>query len=83
LGQDSTPAAEDNYDIYAAVVTGLSGTPVLGTPVLLAAGDGAAGSMGNRFPVIDGNLVAWSYHWGDAQPDRSIHVHCETAPLIQ
>jgi len=62
-GQDSTPAAEDNYDIYAAVVTGLSGTPVLGTPVLLAAGDGAAGSMGNRFPVIDGNLVAWSYHW--------------------
>ena len=63
-GQDSTPATEDNYDIYAAVVTGLSSTPVLGAPVLLAAGDGGTG-RGNRFPVIDGNLVAWSYHWGD------------------
>jgi hypothetical protein len=63
-GQDSTPAAEDNYDIYGAVVTGLSSTPVLGTPVLLAAGDGVFN--GNRFPVIDGNLVAWSYHWGDS-----------------
>ena len=63
--QDSTPSAEDGYDIYAAVVTGLSAnSPVLGAPVLLAANDGA--SMGNRFPVIDGDLVAWSYHWGDS-----------------
>ncbi len=63
-GQDSTPETEDNYDIYAAVVTGLSkNAPVLGTPVLLAPGDGV--SRGNRFPVIDQDLVAWSYHWGD------------------
>ncbi len=64
-GQDSTPDTEDNYDIYAAVVTGLSqNTPVMGTPVLLAPGDGGAG-RGNRFPVIDATLLAWSYHWGD------------------
>lgn len=64
-GQDSTPETEDNYDIYAATLTGLSAkAPVLATPVLLAAGDGGVG-RGNRFPVIDGDLVAWSYHWGD------------------
>jgi hypothetical protein len=64
-GQDSTPEVEDGYDIYAAILTGLSThAPVLGTPVLLAENDGLA--RGNRFPVIDGDLVAWSYHWGDA-----------------
>jgi hypothetical protein len=31
--------------------------------VLLAPNDGAF--RGNRFPVIDGDLVAWSYHWLD------------------
>ncbi|MHC1768830.1 MAG: hypothetical protein AB9869_31875 [Verrucomicrobiia bacterium] len=65
-GQDGTPDAEDNYDIYAAVVTGLSAkAPVLGQPVLLAAGDGE--SMGNRFPVIDDDFVAWSHHWGNPE----------------
>jgi hypothetical protein len=63
-GQDSTPEVEDGYDIYAAVLTGLStSNPVLGAPVLLAPNDGA--QRGNRFPVIDGDLVAWSYHWID------------------
>lgn len=64
-GQDSTPETEDNYDIYAAVVTGLGkNAPVLGAPVLLAAGD-AGNGRGNRFPVIDGDLIAWSHQWGD------------------
>ena len=58
-GQDSTPDTEDNYDIYAAMVTGLSNNaPVLGTLVLLATGDGGTG-RGNRFPVIAGAAV-WS-----------------------
>jgi len=59
-GESAVP--EGIYSIKAAVLTGLSGTPVMGLPVTLAAGDSGNGV---RFPSIDGNLVAWSYHWGD------------------
>ncbi len=45
-----------NYEIYAAVVTGLLGTPTMGAPVLLASEAG----VDLRFPDIDGNLVAWA-----------------------
>ncbi len=78
-GQDSTPDTEDNYDIYAAVVTGMSqDAPVLGTPVLLAAGEGGTG-WGNRFPVIHADLVAWSYQWRD--PDSQTVQYMSIADL--
>lgn len=81
-GQDTTPEVEDSYDIYAAVLTGLSAnTPVLGTPVMLAAGDGGDG-RGNRFPVIDGDIVAWSYHWGEPNRQTVQYMSIAQPPSI-
>jgi len=55
-GERESAQVAGKYEIKGAVVTGLLGTPVMGTIVTLASEAG----QDLRYPDIDGNLIAWA-----------------------
>jgi len=58
-GQCTAPEGSNIYDIRAAVVTGLvAGTPVMGTPVIVA-----QSTANLHFPEMDGNIITWVKDW--------------------
>ncbi len=59
-GQRESAQVAGNYEIYAAVVSGLLTSPVMSTPFLIASEAG----VDLRFPDMDGNLIAWARNPG-------------------
>lgn len=55
-GQRLSALVAGNYEVYAAEITGLLSTPVMGAPVLIASETG----IDLRYPDVDANMIVWA-----------------------